>query len=171
VDFTSESMATEPQLLHILAPNEAVVAIGVEVRIGDAVGMMNIALPSIVIKMMRQKFDQQWSMRKTRASENEQARVLKLLREAVISLEALLDGPAISVRDLLRLEEGQVLTFDFPVGRPIGLLANELRKFSVQAVTTGRRRACLIETVHAAPNQEIASGEKAGPEGVAAAAG
>jgi len=171
VDFTSESMETEPQLLHILAPNEAVVAIGVEVRIGDAVGMMNIALPSIVIKMMRQKFDQQWSMRKTRASENEQARVLKLLREAVISLEARLEGPAISVRDLLRLEEGQVLTFDFPVGRPIGLLANELRKFSVQAVTTGRRRACLIETVHATPTQEIASGEKAGPGGAAAAAG
>jgi flagellar motor switch protein FliM len=110
-------------------------------------------------------------MRKTRASDSEQARVLKLLREAMISLEARLDGPAITVRDLLRLEEGQVLTFDFPVGRPITLLANELNKFSAQAVTTGRKRACLIETVHPAPNQEIASGEKAGPGGIAAAAG
>jgi flagellar motor switch protein FliM len=121
--------------------------------------------------MMRQKFDQQWSMRKTRASDSEQARVLKLLREAMVSLEGLLDGPAISVRDLLRLEEGQVLTFDFPVGKPIGLLANGTRKFSVQAVTTGRRRACLVETVHAAPNQEIASGERAVPGGALAAVG
>ena len=59
-----EAVETEPQLLHLLAPNEAVVAIGVEIRIGETVGMMNIAMPSIIIKMMRQKFDQQWSVRK-----------------------------------------------------------------------------------------------------------
>src|SRR5215472_14061434 len=82
VDFTIEAMETEPQLLHILAPNEAVVAIGIEVRIGETVGMMNIAMPSIVIKMMRQKFDQQWSVRKTRASAAEQARVLRMVRDA-----------------------------------------------------------------------------------------
>ena len=82
IDFTIESMETEPQLLHLLAPNEAVVAIGVEVRIAETVGMMNIAMPSIVIKMMRQKFDQQWSVRKTQASEAEQARLLGLLRHA-----------------------------------------------------------------------------------------
>ena len=51
LEFSIESHETEPQLLHILAPNEAVVSIGVEVRLGDIVGMMNIALPSIVIKM------------------------------------------------------------------------------------------------------------------------
>src|SRR5437764_6984068 len=82
VDFTIESMETEPQLLHILAPNEAVVSVGVEVRIGETVGMMNMAMPSIVIKMMRQKFDQQWSVRKTHASQAEQARVLRLMRDA-----------------------------------------------------------------------------------------
>src|SRR5205085_276725 len=43
VDFTIESMETEPQLLHLLAPNEAVVSIGIELRIGESVGMMNIA--------------------------------------------------------------------------------------------------------------------------------
>ncbi|MGB7761345.1 MAG: flagellar motor switch protein FliM, partial [Bryobacteraceae bacterium] len=72
IEFTVAAMETEPQLLHILAPNEAVVAIAVEVRIGETVGMMNIAMPSIVIKMMRQKFDQQWSLRKTHASLAEQ---------------------------------------------------------------------------------------------------
>ena len=81
VDFTIESMETEPQLLHLLAPNEAVVSIGVEVRIGETVGMMNIAMPSIVIKMMRQKFDQQWSVRKTHANAGEQVRILRMLRE------------------------------------------------------------------------------------------
>ena len=80
LDFSIESHETEPQLLQILAPNEAVVAISVEVRIGETAGMMNIGIPSIIVKMLRQKFDQQWSVRKTQATEAEHARVLRLIR-------------------------------------------------------------------------------------------
>src|SRR5271156_2318811 len=42
LEFSIESHETEPQLLQILAPNEAVVAISIEVRIGETTGMMNI---------------------------------------------------------------------------------------------------------------------------------
>ena len=153
VDFTIESMETEPQLLHILAPNEAVVSIGVEVRIGETVGMMNIAMPSIVIKMMRQKFDQQWSVRKTHASQTEQTRVLRLLRGARLTLEARMEGQTLSVREFLGLAEGHLLTFDFPVERPIDLLVNGTHKYAGQVVSTGRKRACLIEKIKPAPAQ------------------
>ncbi len=63
LEFAIEAHETEPQLLRILAPNEAVVAVSMEVRIGDSSGMMNIGIPSIVVKMLRHKFDQQWSVR------------------------------------------------------------------------------------------------------------
>jgi flagellar motor switch protein FliM len=145
VEFTIESVETEPQLLHILAPNEAVVAIGVEVRLGETVGMMNIGMPSIVIKMMRHKFDQQWSVRKTNASEAEQGRILAFLREAALTLEARLEGPTLTVGDLLKMEEGHLLTFDYPVERSIELLVNGTPKYTAQVVTTGRKRACLVE--------------------------
>ena len=145
VDFTIESMETEPQLLHILAPNEAVVSVGVEVRIGETVGMMNLAMPSIVIKMMRQKFDQQWSVRKTHASDVEQARVLRLLRQYALTLEAVLEGQTLNVQDLLDLQEGHLLMFDFPVERPVNLLVNGAHKFIGQLVGAGKKRACQIE--------------------------
>lgn len=145
IDFTVESMETEPQLLHLLAPNEAVVAIAVEIRFGDIVGMMNIAMPSIVIKMMRQKFDQQWSVRKTHASEAEQARVLRLLRSAGLNIEARLEGLTLRVRELMDLSEGNVLMFDYPAESPVRLFVNGEHKFSGQVVTTGRKRAILLE--------------------------
>jgi flagellar motor switch protein FliM len=158
VDFTIDSMETEPQLLHILAPNEAVVSIGVEVRIGESVGMMNIAMPSIVIKMMRQKFDQQWSVRKTHASSNEQTRVLRLLRESSLTLEAVLEGQTLTVEDLLDLKEGHLLTFDFPVERSIDLKVNGANKYRAQMVSAGKKRACLIEKVRPSPVIEGAHG-------------
>lgn len=147
VDFTIESMETEPQLLHILAPNEAVVSVGVEVRIGESVGMMNIAMPSIVIKMMRQKFDQQWSVRKTTASLAEQSRILRLLRESALTLEASLEGQTVRLQDLLDLEEGHLLMFDCPAERSIDVRVNGVQKFRAQMVSAGKKRACLIDKI------------------------
>jgi flagellar motor switch protein FliM len=169
MEFTIESTETEPQLLHIMAPNEAVVAIGIEVRIGDTVGMMNIAMPSIVIKMMRQKFDQQWSVRKTRTNTAEQGRMLRILREARMTLEARLEGPTLSVEDLLVLREGHLLTFDYPVDRSVELLVNGTRKYTVQVVTTGRKRGCLIEQIRRVPTQGKINEELEAPEGPASA--
>jgi flagellar motor switch protein FliM len=139
-----------------------VVAIGIEVRIGETVGMMNIALPSIVIKMMRQKFDQQWSVRKTHASVAEQARVLRLLRDSYLSLEARLEGPTVRVRDLLNLDEGNLLVFDYPVDRTVELLVNGTRKYAARVVGSGKRRGCLIEQIRRPAGQGKITDEGAG---------
>ncbi|MBZ5724898.1 MAG: flagellar motor switch protein FliM [Acidobacteriia bacterium] len=170
VDFTIESMETEPQLLHLLAANEAVVSSAVELRVGETVGMMNIAMPSIVVKMMRQKFDQQWSVRKTHASPGEQMRLLRRLREATLTVEARLDGPSLKVRDLLGLREGHLLTFDYPVERPIELLVNGSPRFTGQVVSTGKKRASLIERIRPVPAHGSSS-EEPGGAGAAGKAG
>jgi len=62
--------------------------------------MMNIAMPSIVIKMMRHKFDQRWAVRKSHASENEPARFLTRLRGASFQMDAKPEGLQLSVGDL-----------------------------------------------------------------------
>src|SRR6204780_988731 len=124
IDFTIENIETEPQFLQILAPTEAVVAVAIEIRIGDSIGMMNIAMPSIIIKMMRQKFDQQWTLRKSASTDREQSRVLELLQTAQLPSEVLLAGPQLLLRDLMNLDEGDVLSFQFPTARPLDLMLN-----------------------------------------------
>ena len=71
--------------------NEAVVAVSMEARIGENAGMMNIGIPSIVVKMLRHKFDQQWSLRKTESTEVEQGRILRLIKAANLDVEARLE--------------------------------------------------------------------------------
>ncbi|MEX2261733.1 MAG: flagellar motor switch protein FliM [Bryobacteraceae bacterium] len=146
INFTIDARETEPQLLQILAPNEAVVSIGLEIRVGETTGMMNIGMPSIIIKMLRQKFDQQWSVRKTASTAEEQGRVLELLKRAPVRLDARLEGPTLLVEDLLKLDQGDVITFDYPVGKTLKLSANGLVKYSGQIVARGRKKAFLIES-------------------------
>ena len=145
INFAIEQHETEPQLLQILAPSEAVVAIAVEIRFGESSGMMNIGIPSIVIKMLRQKFDQQWSIRKTQATEGEHARVLRLVKPGLIQLDVRLQGPTVSVHDLMQLEPGDILTFDHPVQRPIHLLTNGRLKYTGQVVSSGRKKAFSVQ--------------------------
>ena len=130
IEFSIETIETEPQFLQILAPTEAVVAVAIEIRIGDSIGMMNIAMPSIIIKMMRQKFDQQWTLRKSASTDQEQARVLNLIRGSILARKCCSPGPELRLRDLIHLEEGDVLSFEYPASQPIDLLLNGKRNFA-----------------------------------------
>ena len=120
-------------------PNEAVVSIGIEMRIGEASGLLNIAMPSLMIKMMRHKFDQQWSMRKTAATVEEERRVLRILEPSAVRVEATLPGATLSVEDLIHLDSGQVLIFDHPVDKPLTCTLNGQQHFSASIVQTGRK--------------------------------
>jgi len=144
MEFSIESHQTEPQLLQILAQNEAVVAIAIEVRIGETSGMMNLEIPSIIVKMLRHKFDAHRTVRKTEATEEEHARILRLIRPAALRLDARLNGPTLAVPEMLELREGDVLRLDYPVSRALDLTINNSLKFQGEVVACGNKRALRI---------------------------
>jgi len=147
MEFVIEGHETEPQLLQILAPNEAVVAISIEVRIGEMSGMMNIGIPSIVVKMLRQKFDQHRMVRKAQSTDDEHARVLRLIRPATIHLDARLQGPTLGLKALLDLQAGDVLAFDYPLDRALDLMVNGKLKYAGGVVAEGTKRALEIHNL------------------------
>ena len=120
-------------------------AVGIEIRIGDNVGMMNIAVPSIIAKMMRQKFDQQWSMRRTQSTDAEQAAILALIQPSFLDLDVRLRGPQLLACDLLGLAEGDVLSFDFPVGRSLDGLLNGKLRYRGSIVEQARKRSFRMD--------------------------
>jgi flagellar motor switch protein FliM len=144
LEFTIDSQETDPQVFRVMAPNDGVVAVAIEVRIGENVGMMNIAMNSLTIARLREKFDHNKSYKKV-AGADEQSLRLKLLNRATFEVEAYLCASPLRVSDLLQVEVGDVLAFDVPVDRPVGLLLNRQGKFRGQVVTSGNKRALLVE--------------------------
>jgi flagellar motor switch protein FliM len=147
MEFVIEGHESEPQLLQILAQNEAVVAISIEVRIGEMSGMMNIGIPSIVVKMLRQKFDQHRMVRKAQSTDEEHARVLRLIQTGAIHLDARLQGPTLDLRTLLDLRKGDVLALDYLLERPLDLMVNGKLKYAGGIVANGAKRALLVQSV------------------------
>lgn len=147
IRFSQEGFETEPQLLQILAPNEAVVAIAIEVRVGEHVGMMNLGIPSIIVKMLRHRFDQQWSSRKT-ITEEETANLLRLLKPVPFQVDARLTGPQIRVSDFLELKDGDVLSFNVGAHQPLDLIVNGALKFRGSVTAQSHRRAFAIQEIY-----------------------
>lgn len=145
IKFAIEATETQPQLMQILSPNEAIVAIGFEITMGDARGMMNFGVPSILVKMMGQGFEQQWSIRRRSSSETEQARMRHLVRRLPMDLEARVRGTHMHLRDLLKLEAGDVVSLEVPVRRPAQLSVNGLKKFEGEIVVAGNQRGLVVD--------------------------
>ena len=155
IQFKIDATETQPQLMQILSPNEAIVAIGFEITMGEARGMMNFGVPSILIKMMGQRFEQQWSARRREAARSDEGKMRTLLRSAPVVLDARLRVGGLRVDKLLDLAVGDVISLETPVGRPADVQDNGPVKAQGEIVTTGTRRAVII-----APPQSDQRGEK-----------
>jgi flagellar motor switch protein FliM len=143
VTLTLDSVGKEARLIH--APHEPVVAVSIDIKLEEGGGRLNLAVPTEIVTMQDEDGDAQSTPRKVEASEVEQGRMLDLLRDAKVTVEAHLEGPMLRVRELLELKEGDVLTFDHPIGEPVGGFVNGKRKFAAQIVSTGKRKAFQIE--------------------------
>ncbi len=150
IEFSIDSHEAEPQLLQFLAHNEAVVAISIEVKIGETSGLMNLGIPSITVKMLRQKFDQHRTIRRTQPTEEEHARLLRLVRPAELHLDARLEGPTLGVPELLELAQGDILCFDFPESRAVDLIVNGRVKYEGVVVAAGAKRGLQVRRAVAA---------------------
>lgn len=146
VEFGIESHETEPALLHVLPPNEAIVSIATEVQIGETSGMMNIGVPSSIVKLLRQKFDQQWSPRRATIADEEGSRMLERVRDASMKVDARLKDSMVAFSDVLRLAPGDVLMLESDVRQPAIVLVNGIPKFRAKITVAERHKAVQIES-------------------------
>lgn len=144
IDFGIATFETEPQLVQILAPSEAVVKVRLTLKIGDIEGRMNLAVPSIVVRMVGRRHDPLWTTRRQTSQDADQERVLRLLHPARLTLTAELRGQTVSIRDLLKLEPGDVLAFECAAGKAIDVSLNGVHKFEGQILPAGQKRAVRL---------------------------
>lgn len=144
LEFKVSETETQPQLMQILSPNEAVVAIGFEIAVDDARGMMNFGVPSVVVKMMGQKLAQQWAGKRNSTEQGSARRMATLLKDVEVPVDARVSGGRFSVRDLLDLSPDDVLSLGTPVAHAAKISVSGTEKFAGHVVAAGLRRAVRI---------------------------
>jgi flagellar motor switch protein FliM len=134
LDLFLEEKGTKAHMFQIVSPGEAVIAIQLELKIGDNSGLLNICIPSRVLKHLRSRFDQQWNVRRHKTYGNEEKRILDLMKQVPIPLTGEIRNSILTVDDLLKVSVGDVIELKECVGGPVYLCAGGIPKYSGRIV-------------------------------------
>ena len=151
ISFAFDCVETEPQLSNRTARSEAVVVITMELRIGDKVGMVNLAIPSITLKMLRHKFDQQSTTRRTTSPETEAAIKQKVADGLKVNVDSALVGSRIRLSDLLHLKVGDLIDLGIECDQRSSILINGIPKFRGEIMVDGQKQTVVIESAEIRP--------------------
>jgi flagellar motor switch protein FliM len=112
VTFTVNDFESNPQLAQIVPPNETVVVIGFELKMGNRAGTMSLCIPYNVIEpIMGVLAAQNWfSYQRKGGQEDHLRKLTKNVQGAPVQARVFLAQTTITMNDLLSLSVGDVIT-------------------------------------------------------------
>jgi flagellar motor switch protein FliM len=146
IEFGITATESNPQLVQIVPPNEVVVVVGFEVKMGNRAGTMNLCIPYNVIEpVMEELSAQSWfAVTKGVATAEYSKRVAGSLSAAPVSVTGLLAETTITLRDLRSIAVGDLVVTEKPVSAPIVVCVEGEKKFLAQIGQYKGQRALKV---------------------------
>lgn len=148
VQFTPrrEAIETQAQFVQIVPPNDVVVSILFEIKIGELRGAMSLCIPYLLLKPISTKLSgQRWFTTNVKKSDGQSARLLaERLASTYVTCVCRLGTARITVRDLLHLRVGDTLMLDRKATDEIELMIYNKVKFRGKPGIAGRKVAIHI---------------------------
>ena len=138
---------TNPQFAQMVPPNEMVVLITFEVKVGDEEGMMNFCIPYLTIEPIISKLSSQFWFSSVRRNNTTQylGTIKGQLSSIDMDIVAEIGTMNLSIKDVLSLRVGDVVRLtDVKIGDPISLSVGNKKKFYCQPGVVGKKMAVQI---------------------------
>jgi len=131
LNFQLEECESNPALVQIVPPNEVVVVVSFEVKMGNRAGTMSLCIPYNVIEPVIDKLSNQtWAAYKRNKNDGQlRSRLESHLEGAKIEVTTVLADTTISVTDLINLQIGDVILTEKPASSPLSLSVEGKRKY------------------------------------------
>jgi flagellar motor switch protein FliM len=130
IKFGLVETESNPQLVQIVPPNEVVVVIGFELKMGGRAGTMSLCIPYNVIEPVVEKLsNQSWAAyKRNRRDDHLRTRLADRLESAKLTITAVLAETTMKVGDLMNLQPGDVILTEKAANAPLTLLIEGKRK-------------------------------------------
>jgi flagellar motor switch protein FliM len=146
ISFTLGEMESNPHIVQIVPPNEVVVVIGFELKLGSRAGTMSLCIPFTVVESLMQDISAENWFRTGRHRTDEQwgRMIAGQLADARLEITALLAETTITVADLRDLEVGDLILTEKPATSPVTVRVGGVPKFLAQVGRHKGNRAVKI---------------------------
>jgi len=132
--FGLDETESNPQLVQILPPNEVVVVVGFEIKMGGRVGSMGLCIPfNLIEPIMSRLSNQSWLNYRRRSADgqSEQA-VTRRIQGASVALRAIVAESTLTLADLAQLAPGDIITTERDAASEIIIEVEGRRKFGAR---------------------------------------
>lgn len=143
IHLETRKLEIEHAPVRAFQQTDLVLVLQFDVTVGENTGQLAFLVPSPVFAAAVESEDAVLPGKPEATGSPEAA--LQLMLPAKISVGVWLDGSHMRLRELLQLREGQVIKLDHPVERKALCTLNGKAGFSGQIVSTGARRAFMVE--------------------------
>ncbi|MGH9470199.1 MAG: flagellar motor switch protein FliM [Terriglobia bacterium] len=133
------------QILRLLPPEEKILALGFEVRLPWACGMLNFAFPAAAASTLLRKITERWITQRGGKPSDGAGSLHRLAEGFIFDVEMTLNMRRIRAREVLGLKNGQVLNLGHRVKDPVPLAVAGKKMFQARPIRVGNQRAGLIE--------------------------
>lgn len=138
LSFGIRARETRPQMLQVASPNDTVVMLVFDMRIGESQGMINLCLPASIVEMTDTHFAGALDRHRREPTVKERAWLQENLARVPMPLSAVLESRC-TTRELIDLVPGDVVSLGVPVSQPLDLRVGRTLKFRGRpAVQEGR---------------------------------
>ncbi len=127
-----QRLETNPQFAQVIAPNDMIAIVTLNMKIGDVEGLMNICLPFITLEDIMDKLNTRFwfSTMQENHDENYEMYIESLIRKVDIPIRAVLGKSTISVSDFMNLQVGDYIRLDSKVDEDMNVFVGNIRKFT-----------------------------------------
>lgn len=130
------------QVARFMLPPDAVVIARFDVSAGEQNGALAILTPTHAAEALAATAEPAPA---ETAEASDATRISQTVMDSSVHVDVWLDGVSLELRDLVQLREGYVVKFDHPTDRNLQCTFNGVPGFPGQVVSTGRKRAFLIQ--------------------------
>lgn len=144
-----ERLETQSQFVQIVPPNDVVVFILFEIKVGEARGAMSICIPYVVLKPITSKLSsQRWFASTSRKSAGKYSAILaKRLEKTSVTCAVRLGRTRASTQEVLDWKVGDVLVLDRKQNENVEVLVGNKIKFLGKPGIQGKKIAVHIRQI------------------------
>jgi flagellar motor switch protein FliM len=142
-------LETNPQFAQVIAPNDMVALVSLNLKIGDVEGIMNICLPFLTLEDVMDKLNTKYwfSTMQENRDENYEFYIESLLRKVDVPVKAVLGRSKISVLDFMNLQVGDCIRLNAKVDDDMSVYVGNIKKFTALPGSSDKVYAVRVTSV------------------------
>ncbi|HHT92278.1 MAG TPA: flagellar motor switch protein FliM [Clostridiaceae bacterium] len=149
VDSSLERIETNPQYAQIAATNEQIAIVTMNVKISNVEGFIHFCLPHLAIKPIEKLLSvkSMYNVYGEQKSDEMSEQIKDLIDTTKLNLVARFNNTYSCVKDVMDIQEGDVIVLDHRVDNPINLYVEHLPKFKGKLGVKDRRYSIMINDI------------------------